>query len=78
MFGADSTSTVFVAGPGPGGLGGSDHHYNFAQKIFQIGRDLIRTLGGSDEPAPMEPQPLPVATPAPASVRRTRPADAGR
>jgi len=47
----------------------------FPTWIVQIGRDLIRTLGGSDEPTPMEPQPLPVATPAP--VRRTRPADAG-
>jgi len=39
VFGADSTSTMFVAGPGPGGVGGSDHHFNFAQKIFQIGND---------------------------------------
>lgn len=39
VFGADSTSTMFVAGPGPGGVGGSDHHYNFAQKIFQIGHN---------------------------------------
>jgi len=49
----------------------------FPTWIVQIGRDLIRTLGGSDEPVPMEPQPLPVATPASAPVRRTRPADAG-
>lgn len=35
VFGADSTTTMFV--PGPGGSGGSQHHYNFAQKIFQIG-----------------------------------------
>ncbi len=39
VLGSDSTSTMFVAGPGPGGLGGSDHHFNFAQKIFQIGHD---------------------------------------
>lgn len=43
VFGADNTSTMFVPGPGPGGLGGSDHHYNFAQKIFQIGQQS--TLG---------------------------------
>lgn len=36
VFGADSTSTMFVPGPTPNHLG-SDHHYNFAQKIFQIG-----------------------------------------
>jgi hypothetical protein len=35
VFGADSTSTMFVSAPG--GAGGSQHHYNFAQKIFQIG-----------------------------------------
>ena len=35
VFGADSTSTMFV--PAPGGAGGSHHHYNYAQKIFQIG-----------------------------------------
>jgi hypothetical protein len=28
---------MFIAGPGPGGQGGSDHHFNFAQKILQIG-----------------------------------------
>lgn len=43
VFGADSTSTMFVPGPGPGGMGGSNHHYNFAQKIFQIGHQS--TLG---------------------------------
>jgi hypothetical protein len=32
-----------VAGPGPGGLDGSDHHYNFAQKILQVGQNS--TLG---------------------------------
>jgi hypothetical protein len=50
----------------------------FPTWIVQIGRDLIRTLGGSDEPVAMEPQPLPVATQVPAAVRRSRPADAGR
>lgn len=35
VFGADSTSTMFVAAPA--GPGGSPHHYNFAQKIFQVG-----------------------------------------
>lgn len=44
VFGADSTSTMFVAGPGPGGLGGSDHHYNFAQKIFEIGRQSTMAM----------------------------------
>lgn len=34
VFGADSTSTIFVPGPGGAGI---QHHYNFAQKIFQIG-----------------------------------------
>jgi len=38
VFGADSTSTMFVAGPGPD-PGGADHHYNYAQKIFQIGEN---------------------------------------
>jgi len=36
VLGADSTSTMFVQGPGPN-ASGNDHHYNFAQKIFQIG-----------------------------------------
>src|SRR6266849_2312320 len=47
VFGADSTSTMFVAGPGPA-PGGSDHHYNFTQKIFSIGQDsaLAVTLWG--------------------------------
>lgn len=35
VLGADSTTTMFVASPG--NAGGSDHHYNFAQKIFEIG-----------------------------------------
>jgi hypothetical protein len=38
VFGADSTTTVFVSGIGPGAPG-ADHHYNFAQKIFQIGEN---------------------------------------
>jgi hypothetical protein len=41
VFGADSTSTMFVAGTRPGL--GSDHHYNHAQKIYQIGENS--TLG---------------------------------
>src|SRR5262249_59285795 len=49
----------------------------FPTWLVQVGRDLIRTLGGSDEPAPTEPQPLPIATTLPAPVRHTRPADAG-
>lgn len=35
VFGADSTYTSTV--PGPGDPIGADHHYNFAQKILQIG-----------------------------------------
>lgn len=42
VFGADSTSTIFVQGLGPNPVGG-EHHYNFAQKIFQIGNES--TLG---------------------------------
>lgn len=38
VLGADSTTTMFVAAPGPHS-GGREHHYNFAQKIFQIGSD---------------------------------------
>jgi hypothetical protein len=38
VFGADSTSTMYVSGVGPGAAG-SEHHYNFAQKIFQIGEN---------------------------------------
>ncbi|MGA2058878.1 MAG: hypothetical protein ABSG67_00245 [Thermoguttaceae bacterium] len=42
VFGADSTTTIYVSGVGPGAPG-SEHHYNFAQKIFQIGENS--TLG---------------------------------
>lgn len=41
VFGADSTTTMRV--PESGGVGGREHHYNFAQKIFQIGENS--TLG---------------------------------
>lgn len=36
VFGADSTSTMYVAAMGPGAAG-AEHHYDFAQKIFQVG-----------------------------------------
>ncbi len=42
VFGADSTTTMYVSGHGPGALG-SEHHFNFAQKIYQIGENS--TLG---------------------------------
>lgn len=42
VFGADSTTTMFVASAGPN-AGGAEHHFNFGQKIFQIGADS--TLG---------------------------------
>lgn len=35
VLGADSTSTMFVAGPGS--QPGSEHHYNYAQKVFELG-----------------------------------------
>jgi len=35
VLGADSTSTVFVTGPG--GQPGLQQHYNFAQKVFEFG-----------------------------------------
>ncbi len=38
VFGADSTSTMFVSNPVPVS-GGSEHHFNFAQKIFQVGQE---------------------------------------
>ena len=38
VFGADSTSTMFVQNPIPV-AGGSEHHFNYAQKIFQVGHD---------------------------------------
>jgi hypothetical protein len=37
VFGADSTSTLFVRGPGPT-PGGSEHHFNYAQKVFEVGQ----------------------------------------
>ncbi len=47
VFGADSTTTMFVAGRGPNATG-SEHHYNYAQKIFQIGQNstLAMTMWG--------------------------------
>ena len=42
VLGADSTSTVFVAGPTPNILG-TTRHLNYAQKLFEIGEDS--TLG---------------------------------
>ncbi len=38
VFGADSTSTMFVPGPGPDGTG-ADHYYNYAQKVFEVGEN---------------------------------------
>ena len=47
VFGADSTTTMFVSGVGPGAPG-AEHHYNFAQKVFQIGENstLAMTMWG--------------------------------
>lgn len=42
VFGADSTTTMYVSGVGPGAPG-SQHHFNFGQKVFQIGENS--TLG---------------------------------
>lgn len=42
VFGADSATTMFVRGVGPGATG-SEHYYNYAQKVFQIGENS--TLG---------------------------------
>jgi hypothetical protein len=42
VFGSDSTTTMYVAGPGPA-ANGAEHHFNFAQKTFEIGRES--TLG---------------------------------
>jgi len=42
VFGADSTTTMFVPGTDPSAPG-SIHHYNFAQKVFEIGDNS--TLG---------------------------------
>jgi len=36
VFGADSTTTMFVSAPVRGAKG-MEHHYNYAQKIFEIG-----------------------------------------
>ena len=43
VFGADSTATMFVSGPGPNPSGPS-HQFNCAQKVFEIG-DENSTLG---------------------------------
>lgn len=47
VFGADSTTTMYVAGRGPNAHG-AEHHYNFAQKIFQVGENstLAMTMWG--------------------------------
>lgn len=47
VFGADSTSTLFVQGPDPN-QSGQFYHYNYAQKIFQIGEgsNLAITMWG--------------------------------
>ncbi|MGO8749104.1 MAG: hypothetical protein ACLQNE_24355 [Thermoguttaceae bacterium] len=42
VFGADSTATMFVPGPGPNPSGAS-HQFNCAQKVFEIGDNS--TLG---------------------------------
>ena len=42
VLGADSTSTMFVAGPGQ--QPGSEHQYDFAQKVFELG-DPGSTVG---------------------------------
>lgn len=36
VLGADSTSTVFVSTPGE--QGGTTHHFNFGQKVFELGK----------------------------------------
>jgi hypothetical protein len=48
VFGADSTTTMFVSGIGPGAPG-AEHHYNFAQKVLQIGENstLAMTMWGA-------------------------------
>jgi len=38
VFGADSTSTMYISGPGRA-PSGAEHHYNYSQKIFEIGQD---------------------------------------
>lgn len=42
VFGADSTSTVFVPSPNSA-IGGGLHHFNYAQKVFELGTQS--TLG---------------------------------
>lgn len=42
VLGADSTTTMYVTCPGPNPLQ-TEHHYNYAQKVFQIGKES--TLG---------------------------------
>lgn len=37
VFGADSTTTMYVQGRGPNPIG-CEHHFDFAQKIFEIGK----------------------------------------
>lgn len=37
VFGADSTTTIYV--PSPGQQEGRDHHFNFGQKIYQVGEN---------------------------------------
>jgi hypothetical protein len=47
VFGADSTSTMYVSGVGPGAAG-SEHHFDFAQQIYQVGHGstLAMTMWG--------------------------------
>lgn len=47
IFGADSTTTMHVAGNSPSDTG-SVHHYNYAQKVFEIGQSgtLALTMWG--------------------------------
>jgi hypothetical protein len=42
VFGADSTTTMYVSGCGPGSLG-CEHQFDFGQKVFQVGENS--TLG---------------------------------
>lgn len=50
VFGADSTTTMYVQDPGQQDCW-SEHHFNFAQKIFQIGEEnsLAITMWGLGE-----------------------------
>lgn len=47
VFGADSTTTMYVSGIGPDAPG-AEHHYNYAQKVFEIGHNstLAMTMWG--------------------------------